>query len=77
MDRATLRRSWNLNKALCNIQHHNENLAVTISKTVLSTEDMVKVHELTYTLENAVNFLRETLKQVFVDLEEVLSRRYH
>lgn len=44
---------------------------------MLSTEDMVKVHELTYTLENAVNFLRETLKQVFVDLEEVLSRRYH
>lgn len=31
----------------------------------------VKVHELTYTLENAVNFLRETLKQISVDLEEV------
>ena len=63
--------SGDINTALCNIKHYNEKLAVITSKTELPAEDMVKVHELTYTLENAVNFLRETLKQVSVDLEEV------
>lgn len=64
-------KSEDINTALCNIKNYNEKLAVITSKTELSAEDMVKVHELTYTLENAVNFLRETLKQVSVDLEEV------
>lgn len=57
--------------ALCNISRYNAKLAAITNKAELSNEDMVKVHELTYTLENAVNFLRETLEQVSIDLEEV------
>lgn len=63
--------SDDINTALCNIQRYNEKLSAITSKVELTTEDMVKVHELTYTLENAVNFLTETLEQVSVDLEKV------
>lgn len=57
--------------ALCNIQTYNETLTSITSKANLTAEDMVKIHELTYTLENAVNFLTVTLNNVAVNLEDV------
>jgi hypothetical protein len=61
----------NIQTALCNIKSYNEKLAAITSKSELTTEDMVKVHEQTYTLENAVNFMKISLEQVSVDLEDV------
>jgi hypothetical protein len=43
--------------ALCNIVHHNKVLTQLTQKEELSVEDMVKIHELTYTLENALGKL--------------------
>jgi hypothetical protein len=63
--------SHDVQTALCNIQTYNEKLTAITSQPELTALDMVKVHELTYTLENAVNFLKVSLEDVSVDLEEV------
>lgn len=63
--------SQDLPTALCNINTYNEKLSELINKPILSAQDMVKVHELTYTLENAINFLKASLEQTSVDLEKV------
>lgn len=57
--------------AVCNIKNYNEKLASIVNKSEMSVEEMAKVHELTYTLENAVNFLKGYLEQVSIDLEDV------
>ena len=57
--------------AYCNLAEFNEKLSAIVNKPELSAEDMVKVHELTYTLENAVIRLQTTLKDLAADLEEV------
>ena len=57
--------------ALCNLEVFNKKLQTLIKKDKLTPEDMVKVHELTYTLENAVIRLQKDLKTVAVDLENV------
>lgn len=57
--------------ALCNLTKFNEKLASIANKKELTPEDMVKVHELTYTLENAVMRLQKDLDTIAVDLEKV------
>ena len=57
--------------ALCNIKTYNEKLVAITNKDEMSAEDMVKVHELTYTLENALARLQTTLGDMAVVLEEV------
>lgn len=63
--------STDLQTAICNIQTYNQKLNAILRKPELTAQDMVKVHELTYTLENAVNFLKASLEQTSVDLEKV------
>lgn len=63
--------SHDVSTALCNIQAYNQKLAAITNKPNLTALDMVNIHELTYTLENAVNFLKVSLENVSVDLEEV------
>ncbi|MFT6311201.1 MAG: hypothetical protein ACJAQS_001572 [Porticoccus sp.] len=60
-----------LQTAFCNIQTYNEKMTAITIKENLSAQDMVKVHELTYTLENSVNFFKATLEDVSVNLEKV------
>lgn len=57
--------------AFCNLLSYNQKLNTVMSKSELSTEDMVKIHELTYTLENAIARLSDTLKDSAAALEEV------
>lgn len=57
--------------AFCNLQTYNKKLEAILNKEEITTLDMVKVHELTYTLENALSKLNETLEQTAVSLEEV------
>ncbi|QBY05216.1 hypothetical protein E2K93_12865 [Thalassotalea sp. HSM 43] len=61
----------NTEVALCNLQQFNAKLAALTSKQQLTAEDMVKVHELTYTLENAVIRLQKDLDNIAVELEKV------
>ena len=61
----------NTGVALCNLAKFNEKLQAIANKKEITPEDMVKVHELTYTLENAVQRLQKDLATVAVDLEKV------
>ena len=63
--------STDIASAFCNIQTYNAKLNALLAKESLSAEDMVKIHELTYTLENALNLLKATLETTSVKLEEV------
>jgi site-specific recombinase len=61
----------NTTVALCNLASFNKKLKTIADKEKLSAEDMVKVHELTYTLENAVMRLQQELEVIAIDLEKV------
>ena len=63
--------------ALCNLAAYNQKLQAIVNKKELSPEDMVKVHELTYTLENAVIKLQKNLETIAVDLEKVHKASEH
>lgn len=57
--------------ALCNLASYNKKLQAVVNKDTLTAEDMVKVHELTYTLENAVIKLQKDLDAIAINLEKV------
>jgi len=63
--------SPDLTSALCNLTTYNAELSAIKDKTELTTLDMVKVHELTYTLEQAVAQLKSQIDKAALALEEV------
>lgn len=65
------KKSPTVEKALCNLTNYNLKLAEITQKQDMSAEDMVKIHELTYTLEGALNKLSEALAEAAFNLEEV------
>lgn len=67
----------NTKVALCNLAKFNDKLSEIANKSTLTPEDMVKVHELTYTLENAVIRLQKDLSTIAVDLEKVHKASEH
>jgi DNA repair ATPase RecN len=63
--------SEDLNAALCNLERYNRNLQSIVNQDPLLALDMVKVHELTYTLENALAQIQKDLVVIAEDLEKV------
>lgn len=59
------------NTAICNLSEFNAILSEVTSADKMDPVAMVKVHELTYTLENALARLKTTLEETAVALEEV------
>lgn len=57
--------------ALANLAKYNQSLQAITSQSSISPEDMVKIHELTYTLENAVHRLQQDLNEIADELEKV------
>lgn len=60
-----------LKAALTNLAEYNTKLASLIEQGALSSEDLHKVHELTYTLENAIERLGKEQLRLSEVLEEV------
>lgn len=58
-----------LEQAVANFSEYNRKLAEILAKKELVAADMHKVHELSYTLENALEKIRDELD----DLEDVLE----
>lgn len=58
-----------LEQAVANFSEYNKKLAQILAKKELVAADMHQVHELTYTLENALEKIRDELD----DLEDVLE----
>lgn len=60
-----------LNEAVANFSEYNKKLSAILAKRDLAPADMVKIHELTYTLENALENIRAELAALAETLEEV------
>ncbi|MCC2608213.1 DUF6746 family protein [Planctobacterium marinum] len=56
--------------ALCNLNKFNARLAGIVEQSEIGVEDMLKIHELTYTLENAVQRLQQDLEGIAAELEK-------
>lgn len=69
--------SPDIQTALCNLEGYNQKLVAISSKSEISAEEMVKVHELTYTLENALIKLSKELEVAAQRLEEVHKASEH
>lgn len=63
--------SENLSQAVANLTKYNAELATLVARDKLSLEELTTVHELTYTLEKALERVKLDLEQISADLEEV------
>lgn len=63
--------SHTLEQAVKNFSEYNKKLAVIMQKEKLEPVDMAEIHQLTYTLENALEKIEDALEQIEDDLEEV------
>jgi hypothetical protein len=57
--------------AIANLKQYNQKLEAALAQDQISTEDLAKIHNWSYTLENAVGRLRTELKKTAAHLEEV------
>ncbi|MDZ7668822.1 MAG: DUF6746 family protein [Gammaproteobacteria bacterium] len=60
-----------LSEALENFSAYNDKLAAIVERETLSSEDLLEVHRLTYTLENALGKMREEMQTLAETLETV------
>jgi hypothetical protein len=60
-----------LEQAVANFSEYNALLAELVAQDELSDADLVRVHELTYTLENALGKINSELADLSVTLESV------
>ncbi|HBZ30747.1 MAG TPA: hypothetical protein DEO56_09165 [Nitrosomonas nitrosa] len=63
--------SETLEQAVANFSEYNGKLADLLAKDALSLQDLHQVHELTYTLENALEKLNAELTELANTLEAV------
>lgn len=61
--------SWEV--AVTNLTEYNERLAKLVSKDELTAEDLNQVHQLTYTLENALERMEDEIEDIAETLEKV------
>ena len=60
-----------LEEAVSNLSEYNRKLGAILAADDLSVADMAEIHELTYTLENALERINEELAELAEILEEV------
>ncbi|WP_445156622.1 DUF6746 family protein [Halomonas sp. E14] len=60
-----------LSQAVANFSSYNQQLAQLLAQDELSLQDLGTVHELTYTLENALEKIQEEVEAMAFTLEEV------
>ena len=63
--------SHTLEEAVKNFSEYNKKLAVIMQKQELKPVDMAEIHQLTYTLENALAKIEDALERIEDNLEEV------
>ena len=68
----------NLDEALVHLSSYNAKLEAVLAKEELGPEDTAEVHQLTYTLENALARIKSEVEAMEETLEEVhvASERY-
>lgn len=63
--------SADLTAAMANLAEYNQRFAVLLEQKTLTQEDLAAVHQLTYTLENALERISKDLGDVAETLERV------
>lgn len=63
--------SATVEQAVVNLKEYNAKLAILVNKDKLSLQELGQVHQITYTLERALEKLREEHEQVGELLEKV------
>lgn len=63
--------SPDLTTAVANFSTYNQQLAEILAADELGLEDLGVIHELTYTLENALETITEQVAEMAITLEEV------
>lgn len=63
--------SETLEEAVKNFSEYNKKLSSILEKEKLTNQDMVKIHQLTYTLENALAKINKEMDELAVTLEEL------
>ncbi|MFO8005095.1 DUF6746 family protein [Thioalkalivibrio sp.] len=63
--------SETVEQALSNLNEYNSKLTALVEKDTLTADDLAQVHQLTYTLENALEQLADEQERVAELLEEV------
>lgn len=63
--------SATLEQAVTNFSEYNTKLTLLLEQETLSAQDLNEIHQLTYTLENALGKLQEELATLAEVLEEV------
>ncbi|AHF01735.1 hypothetical protein THIAE_08170 [Thiomicrospira aerophila AL3] len=58
-------------QAVANLAEYNPKLAAIVAKESLTPKDMADIHQLTYTLENAIERIKEHLEMTAETLEDV------
>ncbi|TFH85460.1 hypothetical protein EQG41_17355 [Billgrantia azerbaijanica] len=71
VDHFEAKSSETLVEAVANFTEYNEKLAAILEKDELSDEDMGNIHQLSYTLEEALAKIHTDLEEVAATLEEV------
>lgn len=61
----------NLEQAVSNLREYNQRLEMILDKEELTAEDLGKVHQLSYTLENALQRINREMATIAGDLETV------
>lgn len=61
--------SWEV--AVTNLTEYNQRLAELVNKDKLTAEDLGQVHQLTYTLENALERMEDEIDEIGETLEKV------
>ena len=71
-------KSDTLEPALSNLSSHNAQLEAILARDELGPDDTARIHELTYTLENALARIRSEVERLEETLEDVhvASERY-
>lgn len=62
--------SPDLQSALCNLQKFDKKMAKLVGKKKMEMEDLAEIHELTYTLEVAVQRVQSEMNVVAEELEK-------
>lgn len=60
-----------LEEAVTHFKRYNHQLEALLKKESMSADDVTRVHELTYTLENALAKINQELDKLAMTLEEV------
>lgn len=60
-----------LEDAVANFREYNNRMAALVNKGALSAQDLHRIHEITYTLENALEKIRDELENLAEVLEDV------